>query len=374
VTTFGSSADEIQPASAYGGGQLPELDRDMAEEFLAALDPKATKWTFQTFDDNADRKDEGFTQVLNAGLGFLWSTLARRNRQGAGIFVTVNQTDLGGRTASSITRIRALFIDLDRGGPLPTFHCQPHIIVESSRGKWHVYWLVTDCEIKQFEAWQRRLVSHYGGDPKIVDPSRVLRIPGFIHRKVKDGIASEPFLSRLVEAHDHDPYTVEEFEIGLPGEDKKGEGNGAAEPNANGKGHDDQNWYERQGDSQSKSGPKAWTPANEAKLRSALARIPTEKAKLDAKLGDSHKVWVNIGRALERLDWDEKGFAIWRDWCAGNADKFDEKGLRTQWASFRRNRDKETDKPVTIGTIYWYAEAFEQGGSECRRCECRRAE
>jgi hypothetical protein len=39
------------------------------------------------------------------------------NREGAGVFVTVNETDLKGRTAKNITSVRAVFVDLD-GAPL----------------------------------------------------------------------------------------------------------------------------------------------------------------------------------------------------------------------------------------------------------------
>jgi putative DNA primase/helicase len=95
-------------------------------------------------------------------------------------------------------------------------------------------------------------------------------------------------------------------------------------------------------------------------LRAALAKIPADESILAAKFGDSRMVWVNIGRALHRRGWDERGKAIWRDWSRGSPE-FDEKGLNTQWASFGRTQDgAEEDKRITIGTIYWYAEAFER--------------
>ena len=54
-------------------------------------------------------------------------------------------------------------------------------------------------------------------------------------------------------------------------------------------------------------------------MRSALEAIPTDEATLTAELGNSHMVWVNIGRALERLDWGETGLSIWRNWSAETA-------------------------------------------------------
>jgi AAA domain-containing protein/primase-like protein len=97
-----------------------------------------------------------------------------------------------------------------------------------------------------------------------------------------------------------------------------------------------------------------WSFAEETRLRSALAAIPTDEAVLAEKLGHSHDTWVKIGRAIERLDWGERGYAIWRDWSAQNAAEFNEKGLRTQWASFNRNRNAR-EKPTTIATVYLYA-------------------
>jgi AAA domain/Primase C terminal 2 (PriCT-2) len=97
-----------------------------------------------------------------------------------------------------------------------------------------------------------------------------------------------------------------------------------------------------------------WSFAEEARLRAALDTIPTDEKVLAEKFGHAHNTWVKIGRAIERLDWGERGYAIFRDWSAQNAHEFDENGLHTQWASFNRNR-KARQKPTTVATIYLYA-------------------
>jgi hypothetical protein len=186
-----------------------EPDREAAERFLAALDPDASQFTFQTFDDNVDRATEyklkhghadwTLTRVLHGSLDRHWDTLCRLNAAGAGIYVTINATDFKGRKEENVVRIRSLFIDLDKGEPLPKLHAEPHIIVESSRLKWHVYWLVKDCKLDAFTALQERLIRAYGSD-NVHDLPRVLRLPGFVHRKVKDGVWSMPFRSRLIDA------------------------------------------------------------------------------------------------------------------------------------------------------------------------------
>ena len=108
-------------------------------------------------------------------------------------------------------------------------------------------------------------------------------------------------------------------------------------------------------DVKSEKGPdQPWSFAEETRLRSALAAIPTDENVLAEKFGHAHDTWVKIGRAIERLDWGERGFSIFRDWSAQNAKEFDEMGLRTQWASFNRNRNAR-EKPTTVATIYLYA-------------------
>jgi hypothetical protein len=318
------------------------FDLKAAERFLAALDPTG-KFTFQTFDDNADRKDKDLVSVRHGSLIQFWNSLCTRNAEGAGIYVTINETDGKGREAKNVKRVRAVFVDFDKAGPLPTFHVKPHIIVESSRQKWHAYWLVKDCPLDQFEALQKRFIAHYGSDSSVHDLSRVMRLPGFFHRKVKHGVMSTPFRTRLVVIEDNPGggYTIEELAAGLPAEVKQ-EAKAAQED-----GQADQ------------PAATTWTQAEETRLRSALAAIPTDEKILAEKFKDvgSHKIWINVGRAIHRLGWGEHGFAIWRDWSAQNKMEFNEKGLRTQWASFGKTRDNE-DKPVTIGTVYWYAKQF----------------
>src|SRR5437588_6973019 len=213
----GPSKNDSTGAIGSPGSTLP-LNRDDTETFRAALDPAATEFTFQTFDDNAERADKQLTRILHGPLGRCWDLLTDLNRRGAGVFVTVNETDGRGRTAENIKRVRALFIDLD-GTPLPAedaFHVKPHIIIESSPGRWHCYWLVTNCTLDQFNALQRRLIRNYDSDKSVHDLPRVMRLPGFVHQKVdKHGRASVPSVTRVAEAHDHEPYAVEQVTEGL---------------------------------------------------------------------------------------------------------------------------------------------------------------
>ena len=83
-------------------------------------------------------------QVLCGTFDEFVDLFIRLQEQGAGIFVTINQTDGKGRKTENIVGVRAIFVDLD-GSPLePIFSAplSPHIIIESSPGRYHAYWIV----------------------------------------------------------------------------------------------------------------------------------------------------------------------------------------------------------------------------------------
>src|SRR5262245_23615030 len=134
-------------------------DRDMAEWFLKWLDHTATEFTFQVFDDNKERADKKLAKVLHGTLNARFAELCRHNANGCGISVTINETDLKGRSAATIKRVRAVFLDLDRTPIDPVLSCKlaPHIIVESSPGKFQVFWLTKDLPKDRFSAVQSAL-------------------------------------------------------------------------------------------------------------------------------------------------------------------------------------------------------------------------
>jgi len=171
-----------------------------AEAFLTALAGKNAQFTFQTFDDvkerlAANKKEKGydpFAKVLHGTLNTHKDALAALNKRGAGVFVTVNETDLKGRKEANIVKVRALFVDLD-GSPFQPIldlpeDLKPHIIIESSPNRYHAYWLVNNCELTQFTPLQQALVAKFNGDKNVNATYRVMRLPGFSHNKGKSFI------------------------------------------------------------------------------------------------------------------------------------------------------------------------------------------
>ena len=167
-----------------------KADLVLTEKFLQTLDSEGI-FTFQTFGEGKN-KNQQLSRVLHGTLAKHQIELEALNKKGAGIFVMVNQGDgvvrIGSktcRTNANVTRIRAVFVDLD-GSPLEPIleaGAPPNIIVKSSPGRWHAYWCVNDCPLEQFKSAQTALANRFDGDPSVVDLARVMRLPGFHHRK-----------------------------------------------------------------------------------------------------------------------------------------------------------------------------------------------
>lgn len=169
--------------------QLPDLVA--AGTFLSWLDPSARAFHFRVFDDDEARKDPRRARKFNGDFMKLGHILGGANADGCGVFVVAND---GGQDAPSIKRVRVVFADLD-GAPLdPVMACNlpPHLVVESSPGKFHAYWRVDDLPLDQFAGVQRAIAAEFNSDITVNDLPRVMRLPGFWHRK------AEPFQSRII--------------------------------------------------------------------------------------------------------------------------------------------------------------------------------
>ncbi|MFH0826075.1 MAG: AAA family ATPase [Pseudomonadota bacterium] len=168
---------------------------------------------FQTFDDSKEKPLE-LTFQGHGTLEALKGKLTELNRKGAGISVTVNETDGKGRTAENITAVRALFLDLD-GAPIEPVRdsaCPPDLVVQTSKGppaRYHCYWFLKDVELNEFTGIQRALAERFDGDPSVKDLPRVMRLPGFYHRK------KEPFLVEILEAREGPHYSKDDLISGL---------------------------------------------------------------------------------------------------------------------------------------------------------------
>lgn len=195
------------------------INIEQARNFLYNFDPDLNI-TFQLFDDTktspmARRYTGHFTWSLQDEKCIEYLTEA--NLAGCGIYFTINETDGKGRSESNIKTIRCLAADLD-GAPLePVLNCQirPHYVIESSKGRYQCYWFIDPISIddfgsfeeakRSFKTWQVALARRFHSDESISDLSRVLRVPGFYHKK------GAPFCTRIIEDNSGLSYNIEDL-------------------------------------------------------------------------------------------------------------------------------------------------------------------
>jgi hypothetical protein len=92
------------------------INTNEAHEFLQLLDPDAKAFDFRTIGPEwASRGERRAVDNLRGSLRDVLPALEQANRDGRGVYVTVNETDGKGVKAANITRVRALFADLDDG-------------------------------------------------------------------------------------------------------------------------------------------------------------------------------------------------------------------------------------------------------------------
>jgi hypothetical protein len=285
---------------------------DEAIRFLTRLDSTATAFHFQAFDDSG-KDDQKLVAALHGTLEQHYKQLMRLSESGAGVFVAVNAFVGRHRRLANLDRLRVIFQEADvpnaRVPPL-----DPHIVVESSPGKFHRYWLLADQpSLDDWSAVMRRMVADYDSDPYAVDASRVLRLPGFPHQK------QEPRLVRIVEMLDREPYSWAELTSVIPP---------LARP--------------RQDREPLPSGTGITEPM---KLASALSSLDPDH---------SYGRWISTGMALHHAcNGGAEGLEIWDSWSAnGNLYRVNE--CETKWRSFGRSA-----KSVTLGSVFHCAK--EQG-------------
>lgn len=247
------------------------------------------------------------------------NALRIHNDQGCGVFVQIGQADGAGFKASNIVNMPLLFVDLD-GAPkanLDRLGIVPHLVFETSPGKYHAYWRVRDIPLVDFKRIQQRLARLIDGDRSVVDPSRVMRLPGFLHMKNPN----EPWLVKPAD------------EFGDTGEIPFGE---FAKALADAE--------ERHGIVvQTKAAnPRPALAANISRTLSAIRHLESV-AEIDLS---AYQDWIEVGMALKHSH-GEEGWNLWHELSAEAGNYEGEESCRTKWNTF----DKADGPQLTIATI-----------------------
>jgi hypothetical protein len=289
-------------------------DLEQAAAFLSLLDPEAQAFTFQTFDDQKERKRGDLVRIFNGTLEQHAPELTRLSAEGAGVFVTVNATDGRGRRLANIVRLRAIFQEADMtGAKVPPL--EPHIVVESSPGKFHRYWLIdsaTEPPVIEWLAVMRRMVADWDSDPNAKDAARVLRLLGFPHQKNPES----PHMVRVVALSSRTHYRWDEIVAVIPPLQMAVK-----------------NYHAIKG-----NGIKC-----PLEIKSALASLDP-----DSKYDD----WIAVGMALHHADnGGGEGFALWDDWSAHESGLYQLGECEYKWDGF----GDYSGPAVTLGTVFHMA-------------------
>lgn len=184
-----------------------QLDKNAIQQFLSRLGPPGDLWLVQTFTDNKALLEQLKFDAHQKGLEFMdpnarimrvtelndtvMSQLTTLQSRGAGVFVQVNHGPT--RSQKQVDRVRAIFVDADEPvtaqatcdrimAEMPA----PSIKIETSPGKFHMYWQVDDCPVAGFSDAQKALHIAFGTDGSVSNLNRVMRLPGTYHMKHAD--------------------------------------------------------------------------------------------------------------------------------------------------------------------------------------------
>ena len=165
---------------------------------------------FRVFHDSL--RDPKLARKFHGDFNTVAAELSAYNQQGYGVYFVVNH---GGNDDNTITHATAIMIDLDGDAGLPSeWHVVPHIITRKGEtGNYHAYWLLeTTTDLHEWSRTCKRLIARYNSDPRIHNPSRVMRLPDFFHLKNLDA----PDMYNVIYRSEHPRYALDTVAAGLP--------------------------------------------------------------------------------------------------------------------------------------------------------------
>ncbi len=354
LTTKAAKRKKTKPEPKQKPEALPEIDRSAMRYFKRFFHGKRTA-LFQTF-SSVKGNGDGETIVGN------WSAeiaaqLVTANALGLNVSMAINRIDGGRRRNDAVKKVHAVWVDIDEPtekmsrddlfATLLSLRVQPHLIVESSPGRFHVYWRVADCTVAEFRAIQKALADKLGGDPNICDEARAMRVPGTLNHK-----RTPPYLVNVVHVdEDAQPVSVEtlmrrlKLKLDVEASDTKPANDKANSSQSETVGDDDRM---TQKPSSASEQSKADSSPTRGDVQAALKRISA----------DYYREWFRVGAALHSWNSGERGFVLWDRWSKTTARKnYDGESQRRVWDGF-----KDRVGGVNIATLFYMAK--QSGSSE----------
>ena len=306
---------------------IKTVELDFAEmlKFKKRFHPKST--CFQIFSKDKKRSHRS-SHFFSSFTSETRKRLALENLEKMDIAMMVNRSNGLGRSSANVVEIVAVFVDCDGGTPtkekLLELAIPPHVIVETSPGNHHAYWLIANCTVAQFKPVQQALAQLLGTDPAVCDPCRAMRLPGTFNWK-----HNPPFLAKIVYfAKEPTPLTLDRFiaDLGLAVEFQQ-----SAERNS---------------------------VVNRPLVMSAEPLTPELRADIKVALkslsADDRSIWLQVGMAIHSADSGDTGYKLWSAWSS-KSEKFNSDDQRRCWDSFR------LDAGINISTLFWMANNAKSG-------------
>lgn len=283
--------------------------------------------------------------VLNTALD---ERIVEANADGMNVCMAINSSHEGKRVKDNFFKVNAVFIDKDEGSltikDLRALPLKPHLIVRSSKNKFHAYWLIDDCPIWAFSAMQKALAAHFGTDTSVSDIGRAMRIAGTLNPKYPD---AEP-VKVVYMAKNPKPLKLRRLidGLGLKLDADTLKKLGATEANA-----------ANEDTPPSATGILPPPPPPDASVRRKLERERIVAA-LAVIPADDRDTWMRVGMALNGWDASEAGFSVWDDWSRKST-KHDPETQRSTWNGLKPGGG------VSLGTLFYLAK-LEQAPDEKR--------
>jgi putative DNA primase/helicase len=286
--------------------------------------------TFQLFTQHPVRRKN--CDILQGALTkTMLDKIVKANTNKMEIGMVINDIVGPGRKSANVKKIVALYVDCDDGqmskDELLELPVPPDMIVGTSPGNNHAYWLIKNCQVSQFKVVQKALAAKLGTDEKISDAGRAMRLAGTVNWK-----REEPFLTRIVHANENaKPVSLKVFikkmklqvELGLT---------------------DELATSSRISVNNSSNG---LDPAMRSRIENALDGVPAE----------DRSIWLRCGMAIHSVDTSTAGYILWTGWSR-TSPKFDEVEQEKCWREFKNNGG------VNIETLFWIANQFKNGSGD----------
>lgn len=156
-----------------------------------------------------DVREAHFNYPKAADAAAKWAL--EKSEEGREVYFCAHLLTAPKRIKENAAAVHALWGDLD-GAAAPNGDLKPTAVVESSPGRFHAYWRLTDSiPPRDAEALNKRLGGEIGADPSGFDLTQLLRVPGTANRKYPE----DPVV-RLLELDGGRSYSPADLDARLP--------------------------------------------------------------------------------------------------------------------------------------------------------------